>query len=212
MMTQSIWVWVCVCTNVYCTLTMMLSEYLHTSGKQKVHYQFSPAEEMVEEYNWETGVLIRRAWRKKNTFGGEGQWDVEIGDPETRFLNLNQVGIKESSSAPFVSRRITKTSLEWRIRNLPYPLSVYTVKAEPESKCITVRTTNKKYFKKLAVPDLERAGLLPEQDKIQFTHKHNTLIITYQKPPEVYGLEKKVLQELKKIKPCKEGDMQCNPS
>jgi hypothetical protein len=68
--------------------------------------------------------------------------------------------------------------LEWRIRNLPYPLSVYSVKAEPESKCITVRTTNKKYFKKLAVPDLERAGLLPEQDKIQFTHKHNTLIIT----------------------------------
>jgi len=34
----------------------------------------------------------------------------------------------------------------------------------------------------------------------------------YQKPPEVYGLEKKILQELKKIKPCKEGDVQCNPS
>jgi hypothetical protein len=33
----------------------------------------------------------------------------------------------------------------------------------------------------------------------------------YQKPPEVYGLEKKVLQELKKIKPCKE-DVECNPS
>jgi hypothetical protein len=54
---------------------------------------------MVEEYNRETGVLIRRAWRKKNTLGGEGQWDVEIGDPETQFLNLDQAGIKESSSA-----------------------------------------------------------------------------------------------------------------
>jgi hypothetical protein len=55
---------------------------------------------------------------------------------------------------------------------------VYSVKAEPENKCITVRTANKKYFKKLVVPDLDRAGLLPEQDKIQFTHKHDTLIIT----------------------------------
>ena len=68
--------------------------------------------------------------------------------------------------------------MEWRIRNLPYPMSVYSVKAEPENKCITIRTTNKKYFKKLAVPELERVGLVPEQDKIQFTHKHNTLIVT----------------------------------
>ncbi|XP_021939783.1 protein DPCD [Zootermopsis nevadensis] len=180
-------------------------------GKRKVHYLFSPGEEMVEEYNCETDVLIRRAWRKKSSLGGEGQWDVEIGDPEEHFLNIDQVLIKESSSAPFVSRRITKTSLEWRIRNLPYPLSVYSVTAEPDSKCITVRTTNKKYFKRLAIPDLERVGLLPEQDKIQFTHNHNTLIISYQKPQKVYGLEKKILQEIKKIKTSKE-DVQCNPS
>jgi hypothetical protein len=69
------------------------------SGKRKVHYQFSPGEEMVEEYNCETDVLIRRAWRKKTSLGEEGQWDVEIGDPEAQFLNIDQVGIKESSSA-----------------------------------------------------------------------------------------------------------------
>jgi hypothetical protein len=34
----------------------------------------------------------------------------------------------------------------------------------------------------------------------------------YQKPPEEYGLEKKILPELKKIKPYKEGDVECNPS
>jgi hypothetical protein len=37
-------------------------------------------------------------------------------------------------------------------------------------------------------------------------------IFQYQKPPEVYGLEKKIFQELKKIKPLKEGDVECNPS
>jgi hypothetical protein len=41
---------------------------------------------------------------------------------------------------------------------------------------------------------------------------HLLCVFQYQKPLEVYGLEKKVLQELKKIKPCKEGDVQCNPS
>jgi len=54
---------------------------------------------MVEEYDCETDVITRRAWRKKNSLGGEGQWNVEIGDPEGQFLNLDQVGIKESSSA-----------------------------------------------------------------------------------------------------------------
>ena len=56
-------------------------------------------------------------------------------------------------------------------------MSVYSVKAEPGNKCITLRT-NKKYLKKLAIPDLERVGVVPEQDKIQFTHKQNILIIT----------------------------------
>ena len=73
---------------------------------------------------------------------------------------------------------MTKTCLEWRIRNLPYPLSVYSVTADPEDRCLVVRTSNRKYFKKLPVPDLERIGQVPEQDKIQFTHKHNTLVIS----------------------------------
>ena len=54
---------------------------------------------MVEEYDCETDVITRRAWQKKNSLGGEGQWNVEIGDPEGQFLHLDQVGIKESSSA-----------------------------------------------------------------------------------------------------------------
>lgn len=43
-------------------------------------------------------------------------------------------------------------------------------------------------------------------------HHEFLYMFQYQKPPEVYGLEKKILQELKKIKPCKEGDVECNPS
>ena len=152
--------------------------------------------ELVEEYNADTNVLVRRAQRQKGKIGQDMGWMVEVGDPEPSSKdNLDIIGIKESSSAvssniflqikqvfnvyyfqPIVVRRVTKTSLEWRIRNLSYPKDVYSVTAENDG-TITVRTSNKKYFKKLHVPDLERANLKPEQDRISFTHQYNTLII-----------------------------------
>lgn len=79
---------------------------------------------------------------------------------------------------PQLVRRNTRINLEWRIRNLPYPIETYSISAENDEKCIVVRTTNKKYFKKLQVPELTRINLPLEQANIQFIHKYNTLIIT----------------------------------
>lgn len=61
---------------------------------------------------------------------------------------------------------------------MPYPVNVYSVTADSDEGCLIVRTSNKKYFKKLTVPELERANLKPEQDRIKFSHQFNTLIIT----------------------------------
>ncbi|KAL6446286.1 hypothetical protein ACFW04_001116 [Cataglyphis niger] len=146
-------------------------------GRRKVHFLLENGEEMVEEYNIDTNVVVRRIWKKKNSFGTDQGWIVEIGDPEPKENNVEKEGIQESSNTPFVTQRITKTSLEWRIRNLPYPSNVYSITAEKDN-TITVRTSNKKYFKKLRALDLERIGLKPEQKQISFTHQYNTLIIT----------------------------------
>ncbi|KAG7190500.1 hypothetical protein KM043_006601 [Ampulex compressa] len=180
-------------------------------GKRKVHFLLEDGKEMVEEYHIDTNVLLRRAWKEKGKLGQDIGWTVEVGDPEPKQSNLDVSGIQESSSAPFVTRRITKTSLEWRIRNLPYPQNVYSVTAEMDG-TITVRTSNKKYFKKIHVPDLERVGLKPEQDRISFTHQYNALIITYKKPPALLDLEKRVLNEVLQLKVRKEGDVQCPTS
>jgi hypothetical protein len=48
---------------------------------KKIHYKFDDDKEMVEEYNNETQVLLRRAWKVKGKLGSEGKWAVEIGDP-----------------------------------------------------------------------------------------------------------------------------------
>ncbi|XP_076302522.1 protein DPCD-like [Lasioglossum baleicum] len=180
-------------------------------GKKKVHFVLEDGREMVEEYHLETNVLVRRAWKEKGKLGQDIGWNVEIGDPEPKQNNIEVYGIQESSSAPFITRRITKTLLEWRIRNLSYPQSVYSVTAEDDG-TITVRTTNKKYFKKITVPDLERVGLKPEQDRISFTHQYNTLIITYKKPPALLDLEKKVWNEISLVPAKKNGDVQCPTS
>ncbi|KAL6416595.1 hypothetical protein ACFW04_013323 [Cataglyphis niger] len=105
----------------------------------------------------------------------------------------------DTNVVPFVTQRITKTSLEWRIRNLSYPSNVYSITAEKDN-TITVRTSNKKYFKKLRALDLERIGLKPEQERISFKHQYNTLIITCRKPPELLDVEKKILSKILQIK------------
>nr|CAD7256570.1 unnamed protein product [Timema shepardi]CAD7572760.1 unnamed protein product [Timema californicum] len=184
---------------------------LDKDGYRKVHYRFDGGNEMVEEYNLQTNVLTRRAWKRVQTIGGQGTWEVELGDPEPSTLTSTNLEIKESSITPFVTKRLTKSSIEWRIRNLPYPLAVYSVTADPENMSITVRTSNKKYFKVLPVPDLQRVGLQPAQKNISVTHQYNTLIITYIKPQQVLLLEKNVLDEVKKLKTAKD-DGQCNPS
>lgn len=77
-----------------------------------------------------------------------------------------------------MSRNTTRRNLEWRITNLPYPVETYSVTVDSNEKCLIVRTTNKRYFKKLKIPDLERLNIILQQDQVGFTHKLNTLIIT----------------------------------
>ncbi len=54
--------------------------YTIITATRKVHYKFYDGREMVEEYNSETGVLSRRAWKKNNILKSS-KWEVEVGDP-----------------------------------------------------------------------------------------------------------------------------------
>ncbi|KAF6198936.1 hypothetical protein GE061_006959 [Apolygus lucorum] len=184
-------------------------------GKRKVHYKFNDNEEMAEEYNMQTDVLVRRAWRRRGALKKDGDWEVEMGDPEPMAVqNLGSgIGLMEANNMPYVVKRITKGNIEWRIRNLHFPLETYSVSANPTENCITVRTTNKKYFKNLPVPELERVGLVPKQENISFAHNLNVLIIMYKKPPEVLQAEQAVLALIKSVKTIKDpGELPCNPS
>lgn len=48
---------------------------------KKIHYKFEDEREMVEEYNIDTQVLLRRAWKVNGKLGVNEKWEVEVGDP-----------------------------------------------------------------------------------------------------------------------------------
>ncbi|MBN3321442.1 DPCD protein, partial [Atractosteus spatula] len=149
------------------------------AGKRKVHYLFSDGKEMAEEYDIKTDELIVRKWRVKNALGAQRQWEIEVGEPGPSISGAQESQlIKENSSNPVFVRKDTKTCFQWRIRNLPYPKEVYSLSVEQTERCCIVRTSNKKYFKKFSIPDLDRSQLPLDSSAISFAHANNTLIIS----------------------------------
>lgn len=64
----------------------------------KVHYALPDGNELVEEYDTNTDVLTRRAWKIKNKIGDEGDWSIEVGDPEPTILKDDGTLIRENSN------------------------------------------------------------------------------------------------------------------
>lgn len=163
---------------------------------------------MVEEYNLGTGVLNKRAWKSNSSIRKDSDWEIEVGDPLTEIHedSFQNIGIKESQDSvsnlilssgescivcqelwtivlsvclqPVVIHRVTRNKLEWRIRNIPYPIEYYNITVDPSEKCIVVRTTNKKFFKKLPMLDFQRLNLTPTQSALKYSHYMNTLVLS----------------------------------
>ncbi|KAM5244523.1 protein DPCD isoform 3-T3 [Hipposideros larvatus] len=154
-----------------------------------------------------------RKWRVKSALGALGQWQIEVGEPAPHGAgSLGPELIKESNAnvcQPIFMRKDTKMSFQWRIRNLPYPQDVYSVCADQKERCVVVRTTNKKYYKKFSIPDLDRYQLPLDDSLLSSAHANCTLIISYQKPKEVLLAEAELQKELKKVKTAHSSDGDC---
>ena len=48
-----------------------------------------------------------------------------------------------------------------------------------------LKTTNKKYYKRIDIPDLKRAELEIEESSVTWKYANNTVIIGYDKPDKV---------------------------
>lgn len=168
---------------------------MRSDGRKKIHTTLPDGSEMVEEYDERTDVLMLRKVRKEAVLGKEAEWVFEVGQAPEQAFDPHSDFLRASSSNPIFLRKDTPEHFQWRIRNLSYPASVYSVTVDHEKQQIVVRTSNKKYFKRIDVPDLGRLGLKLDDEKLSWKHQHNTLIISYARPPEVAAQEQKALQE-----------------
>ncbi|KAH7827606.1 putative protein DPCD [Monocercomonoides exilis] len=180
-------------------------------GRRKIHtvWEDRGGIEMAEEYDLASDELLVRKFKKPTTLGGEGEWVYEIGEPPVK--HGGDLLIAESSSAPYLFRQDEKLNFVFKIRNLYYPLSVYSVTVDGQQ--LVVRTSNKKYFKRISIPDMNRAKLPLIQSSVSFTHTGSTLVIRYKKPSPILETEAKAREERKKLKserPPKDGDVECN--
>ena len=161
-------------------------------GRRRIHSTSEDGSEMIEEFDAKTHELLLRKRRQKTVLGAEGDWVIEVGAVSA--IPTGNADIALNASNPVFSRLDTKENFQWRIRNLPYDQSVYSVTIENDLE-IVVRTSNKKYYKRIDIPDMKRLSLKLNSAALVWKHQHNTLVITYAKPPQVLEAEKKHLAE-----------------
>ncbi|KAL4441370.1 hypothetical protein ABPG74_013665 [Tetrahymena malaccensis] len=177
-------------------------------GKRCLQYTFPDKTEMVEEYDMKSHELLMRKIKKVSNFK-EAKWEYEIGEAP---LNPNQQEqlLKATSANPIFLRKDTDRDFQFRIRNLPYPEEVYQIEVDEEKQQLVVRTTNKKYFKRIDVPDMARYNLKLEKGKPTFSYKNSTLLISYPKPDPILLRESERRKQFEKLnaKKPREGDIE----
>ena len=171
---------------------------------RKVHYELGNEDELAEDYDMKTGELLVRKWKKASTIGKKTDWIYEVGCPPLSNSGTADT-MWESSSTPRAFRQDSKTHFAWRIQPLPWPMSNY--KISVEGNVITIKTENKKYYKKLQIEDMERYNFPLLAKHVNCAHANSTLMISYEKPPPVLQLEQSIYSELCKVKPIQDGDM-----
>ncbi|XP_049540100.1 protein DPCD [Anopheles darlingi] len=164
-----------------------------------VYYRFLDGREMFEEYSIETGMVLKRAWKVKSRLIRKEEWEIELGDTICPSLVETEPNLKEAETEPVVWKRITRNFIEWRIRNLPYPLATYTIICNGTSRTLTIKTSNSKFFKKLEIPEFHRCMFEPKREDLTVKHRNSTLILSYKKPLVLLEMEKAILLELQDL-------------
>ena len=83
---------------------------------------------------------------------------------------------------PHFSRVDTRDSFQWRVRNLPYPESTYSVTIDEADNKVVIRTTNKKYYKRFGVPEMDMLKKRLDPDDLSWYHRNNALVISVRAP------------------------------
>ena len=103
------------------------------------------------------------------------------------FLNVNEF-IRLHEIKPQFSRLDTSDCFQWRVRNLPYEESTYNISIDASDNKIVIRTTNKKYYKRFGIPEMDVLKMKLDIDDVSWYHRNNALVISVRKQHERFSL------------------------
>lgn len=179
-----------------------------SGGRRKVHTNWEDGSELVEEYDAQTMELLVRKRRGKTVLGREAEWEYLVGDAPTRW-DPQQGLLKESTQNPLFSRKDLKDVFQWRVRNLPYTADVFSVTVDEADKKIVIRTSNKKYYKRFNIPEMDALKLPLNPASLTHSFANSTLVVSYAKPAQVLEAEEKEAMENKSLRAKEDGDVDC---
>lgn len=186
------------------------ADFIRVDGLQKVHLSipepWSEAigiKEMMEEYDGRSQELLSR--RIRAIQGLTERWITQYA-PAMSEAQIHAINMPNNSCAseirmdpgrnPICTRKDTEAYFELRIRQLPGEESNYMVSIDTEKNDVVIRTQDKKFFKRFKFEDLGWYGLKHEPSKLITRFAHQTLAISYKKPPVVLEFEKKLKKNL----------------
>ena len=198
------------------------------NGRKCHNSTWADGSERVREYHLKTDELLVSKFRRKTLLGAFEAWENEVGELKRTVITSVQTMIgadvimRESALTPFLVRKDSDSHFVWRLRNSVWPIHVYSVTVE--SNLVVIRTSNRKYFTRFGIPDLDRAGILLDAGSLLFEWAASVLVVRYAKPKLVLELERKdrasrnemmttsTDSKLKNEKAPQEGDVQCPQS
>lgn len=99
----------------------------------------------------------------------------------TSFFAPSQV-LAPSKTSPVLSRCDTVGRFQWLVANLPYPESTYSVTVDKDKHHIIIKTNNRKYYKRIGVPELKDRGQQLDEKLLTWQYSQYTLTVSYPMP------------------------------
>jgi len=137
---------------------------------KKIHTTEEDGWQIVEEYGDKTPP--------RNSPAASPERTVDVFDTSSK-------SIAPSNSAPSFFREDTADHFQWLVENLPYPASTYDITIDTTKQQIVIKTNNRKYYKRIDLPEIAENGLPLNVGLLTWTHSQSTLTVSYAKPVSV---------------------------
>ena len=174
-----------------------------TESYKTIVYEEKGGIQRVDICEIDSGKLLATKQREKRTSGAYGPWEWVYGSPVEQRQDVETMEM--SSKNPIFFRQDTDDEWQWRVRQIPYPANFYNVTVDEVKNQIVIRTTNKKYFKRIDAPEGEKF----DASKLQWAWAYSTLVIRHAKPPRVIAADRDMQKWRKNLPMQKDDDPDC---